>query len=152
MIPGPAPQGQKQAAAPSGRAALPPGSPEEQFKYAFDFLKANDYQKGEQAMQSFVEAHPNHALTGNAHYWLGQIHYVAKDYPKAAVSFATSYEKFPDGSKAPDSLLRLGQSLAALNKKPEACAAYKQLGTQYPTAVPALKQSAQSEIARLGCK
>ena len=130
---------------------LPPGTPDEQFKFAFDFLKQNDYAQGEKGMRAFADAHPNHPLTGNALFWLGQMYFVNKDYTKSAVSFAQSYEKFPDGSKAPESLQKLGVSLAQLNKKDEACTAFKQFQTQYPTAPVAAKQSVQAESVRLGC-
>ena len=154
IIPAPPPGQAGTAAAPGqpARAILPPGPPEDQFRAAFDHLKQSDPQQGERALRAFIETHPKHALAGNAYFWLGQIHFSAKDFARAAVSFATAYEKFPDGAKAPDSLVRLGNSLAGLNKKEEACAAYKQLSVQYPAAQPALKQSANVEIARLGCK
>lgn len=150
------PSGSQQAsAAPAASSApmlLPPGTPDEQFKFAFDFLKQNDYAQGEKAMRAFADAHPNHPLTGNALFWLGQMYFVSKDYTKSAVSFAQSYEKFPDGTKAPESLQKLGVSLAQLNKKDEACTAFKQFQTQYPTAPVATKQSVQAESVRLGCK
>lgn len=156
IAPMPAPSSQQQAStAPAPSSApmlLPPGTPDEQFKFAFDFLKQNDYAQGEKAMRAFADAHPNHPLTGNALFWLGQMYFVNKDYTKSAVSFAQSYEKFPDGSKAPESLQKLGVSLAQLNKKDEACTAFKQFQTQYPTAPVATKQSVQAESVRLGCK
>ena len=154
IAPMPAPGAQASAApaAPSAPMLLPPGTPDEQFKFAFDFLKQNDYAQGEKAMRAFADAHPNHPLTGNALFWLGQMYFVNKDYTKSAVSFAQSYEKFPDGSKAPESLQKLGVSLAQLNKKDEACTAFKQFQTQYPTAPVATKQSVQAESVRLGCK
>lgn len=155
IAPMPAPGSQQASAAPAASSApmlLPPGTPDEQFKFAFDFLKQNDYAQGEKAMRAFADAHPNHPLTGNALFWLGQMYFVNKDYTKSAVSFAQSYEKFPDGSKAPESLQKLGVSLAQLNKKDEACTAFKQFQTQYPTAPAATKQSVQAESVRLGCK
>lgn len=155
IAPMPAPGSQQASAPPAASSApmlLPPGTPDEQFKFAFDFLKQNDYAQGEKAMRAFADAHPNHPLTGNALFWLGQMYFVNKDYTKSAVSFAQSYEKFPDGSKAPESLQKLGVSLAQLNKKDEACTAFKQFQTQYPTAPVATKQNVQAESVRLGCK
>ena len=155
IAPMPAPGSQQASAPPAASSApmlLPPGTPDEQFKFAFDFLKQNDYAQGEKGMRAFADAHPNHPLTGNALFWLGQMYFVNKDYTKSAVSFAQSYEKFPDGSKAPESLQKLGVSLAQLNKKDEACTAFKQFQTQYPTAPVAAKQSVQAESVRLGCK
>ncbi|MFO0995472.1 MAG: tol-pal system protein YbgF [Alphaproteobacteria bacterium] len=151
--PGQAPAGgAKVATAQPGRAALPAGSPEEQFRYAFEFLNKNDYPQAERNLRAFAELHPTHALTGNAYFWLGQIAFVGKDYAKSAIDFASSYQKFPDGAKAPDSLVKLGISLANLGKKDDACAAFKQFASQYPGSPSSLKQNAASESGRLGCK
>jgi tol-pal system protein YbgF len=145
--------GPKVATAQPGRAvSLPAGSPEEQFRYAFEFLNKNDYPQAEKALRAFTESHPVHALSGNAYFWLGQISFIGKDFAKSAIDFASSYQKFPDGSKAPDSLIKLAVSLANLGKRDDACAAFKQFGTQYPTASSALKQSAAAESGRLGCR
>jgi tol-pal system protein YbgF len=156
IIPTPPPAqagGPKVAAVQPGRAvSLPSGSPEEQFRYAFEFLNKNDYPQAEKTLRAFTESHPAHPLSGNAYFWLGQISFVGKDYAKSAIDFASSYQKFPDGPKAPDSLIKLGISLANLGKRDDACAAYKQFGTQYPAAAAALKQSAAAESGRLGCR
>ena len=156
IIPTPPPAqggGAKVATVQPGRGvSLPAGPPEEQFRYAFEFLNKNDYPQAEKALRTFTDLHPTHPLSGNAFFWLGQINFVGKDYAKSAVDFASSYQKFPDGTKAPDSLVKLGVSLANLGKKDDACVAFKQFNTQYPSAASALKQNAAAESGRLGCR
>ena len=59
--------------------------------------------------------------------------------------------KFETAGKAPDSLLRLGQSLAALNEKQAACATLGEIPRKYPKAPANVKQAAEREQKRVGC-
>ncbi|MFC3674556.1 tol-pal system protein YbgF [Ferrovibrio xuzhouensis] len=140
------------AAAPSARAKLPPGSPQEQYNYAYKLLVQSDYADAEGAFREFLGAHPQDPLAGNAQYWLGETFYVRQQYEQASAAFLTGYQNYPKGAKASDSLLKLGMSLAALKKNPEACAALGQLSKQFPEAPPHVKDAAQRERAKVGCK
>jgi tol-pal system protein YbgF len=140
------------AAAPSGRAKLPPGSTQDQYNYAYKLLVQSDYADAEGAFREFLGAHPQDPLAGNAQYWLGETFYVRQQYEQAASAFLTGYQGYPKGAKASDSLLKLGMSLAALKKNPEACAALGQLSKQFPDAPPHVKDAAQRERGKIGCK
>lgn len=145
-------QGSQQAAAPAaGGAALPSGSPEEQYKYAFGLLRKNDYPAAAKAFEAFLAQHPKHDLAGNAQYWLGETYYVQNSFDKAAVAFLEGYRTYPKNSKAPDNLLKLGLTMANLKKDREACAAFGRIGSEYPQAPDAIKRRAQSESQRLNC-
>ena len=117
-------QAQAGAAASGGTAqtaavstgALPDGSPQEQYSYAFSLLRQAQYSEAEQALKAFVDQYPEDALAGNAKYWLGETHYVRGDYQQSAVIFAEAYQQYPNNSKAPDNLLKLGMSLGAARK------------------------------------
>ena len=141
--------GAEVAALPPGE--LPAGSPEEQYQYAWGLLRAQDYPGAEAALRSFISKHPQHALTGNAQYWLGETYYVRKDYRQAAVAFAEGYQTYPNSAKAPDNLLKLGLALAQIGEKADACEAFAQLGRQFPTAPQSLKERATRERQRLAC-
>ena len=144
------------AAAGASVASLPPGelpagSPEEQYQYAWGLLRAQDYAGAESVLRAFIAQHPEHALAGNAQYWLGETYYVRKDYRQAAVAFAEGYQRYPNSAKAPDNLLKLGLALAQIGEKPDACEAFAQFGRQFPTAPQSLKDRAQRERQRLAC-
>src|SRR3546814_791628 len=126
----------RSAAAPSARAKLPPGSPQEQYNYAYKLLVQSDYADAEGAFREFLGAHPQDPLAGNAQYWLGETFYVRQQYEQASAAFLTGYQNYPKGAKASDSLLKLGMSLAALKQNPEACAALGQMSKQFPAAPP----------------
>ena len=60
----------------------------------------------------------------------------------------TKYEK---SSKAPDALLRLGQSLAALKQKEAACASFGEVARKYPRASAGVKAAVDREQKKEKC-
>ncbi|HTO91439.1 MAG TPA: tetratricopeptide repeat protein, partial [Candidatus Sulfotelmatobacter sp.] len=66
-------------------------------------------------------------------------------------SFLTVATKYEHAGKAPDSLLRLGQSLAALNKKEAACATLSEVNRKYPKASASVKRGVTQELKRVHC-
>ncbi len=158
LVPGAPGQAPPAAATPATAAApeLPQGSPEAQYEFAYGVLlqaqrEQSDFGRAEQALRAFINANPTHRLAGNAQYWLGETYYVRKDYPDAAATFAEGLQKYPKSDKAPDNLLKLGMSLAQLNRKPDACGALAELNKRFPNAAPQIKTTAQRERTRLGC-
>ncbi len=136
----------------SGKGKLPAGTPQERYNYAYRLLVQSDYADAESAFREFLGAHPQDALAGNAQYWLGETYYVRGQYEPAAQAFLQGYQGFPKSAKAPDSLLKLGMSLSAMKKNPEACAALGQLGKDFPSAPPHVKDAATRERGKIGCK
>ena len=121
------------ATAAQTTAALPAGTPQAQYDYALSLmLKKQDFDSAERALKEFVDRYPSDPLTGNAQYWLGETYYVRKSYQDAAFAFAEGFQKFPKSNKAPDSLLKLGMSLAQLDKRREACTAFSPPADQVP--------------------
>jgi tol-pal system protein YbgF len=139
--------------APTNQAyALPGANADEQYQYAFDLMRQTKYADAEKALSTFVDDYPDHPLAGNASYWLGETYYVRKDYNSAAQTFAQTFQKYPQSGKAPDSLLKLGMSLAALGETADACKAFHELTARYPKASDAVKDRAAKERAKNGCK
>lgn len=122
------------------------------YNSAFKQLNQTNYAGAEKAFKEFTQKHPSDPLIGNAWYWLGEAHYVQRDYVKAADSFRQGYTKLPDGPKAGDNLLKLGMSLAALKQSKEACVVMKQVDKKFSASSEAIKIKARQEISRLGCK
>jgi tol-pal system protein YbgF len=135
----------------SRHAALPQGTPQQQYDYALSLLGKSDYAGASQAFQEFLDKNPNSPLASNARYWLGESYYVRKDYTGAARVFLDGYTKDQKGSKAPDTLLKLGMSLTNLDKKKEACATYDKLAKDFPDAASSIKQRIPAERKRAGC-
>lgn len=133
-------------------AALPMGTPREQYAHGFGLLRKANYDEAEVAFKEFLRKNPDDPLADNARYWLGETYYARGEYALAAETFLDAYQKNKAGPKAPDALLKLGMSLGSLKKIPEACATYKELKTAVPNAPVSIKNRAQKERRKLGCK
>jgi tol-pal system protein YbgF len=143
--------GTQTASTPPADYELPDGSPAEQYEHAFGLLRQADYGEAERALAAFLAAHPEHELAGNAKYWLGETYYVRGDYSQAAVTFAEGFQNYGDSTKAPDNLLKLGMSLARLDRDADACGIFAELRNRFPDAPNNILQRAQRERDRLGC-
>ncbi len=131
---------------------LPDGSdPTALYEASYSKIKTNDYAAAETGFSDFIKRYPDHKLTANAYYWLGESYYVRGQFAQATRTFAQSYQKFPKGPKGPDNLLKLGLSLAAEGKNKDACIALKQLGKEYTTAAAEIMKTADAERQKLGC-
>jgi len=142
----PPPQATQQAAAPAG------GTVEQQYDAAQQMLRAGQYASAEQTLRNIVAKNPRHQLAPSAQYWLGETFYVRQDYQQASVAFADGYKNYPKGNKAPDSLLKLGMSLAAMNKNEDACSVYDRLAKEYPGAPEIVRRRATEEKRKSRCR
>ena len=140
------------AAVTLGGPAVPEGaSPREQYDFAFDLLKKRDYKGAGGALQAFLDKNPDHELSGNASYWLGETYYARKEYKTAAKVFVEGYQRYPTGAKAPDNLLKLGMSLAAYGDTAKACKTYAMLLSTFPKAQARITKTAKGEQKKLKC-
>jgi tol-pal system protein YbgF len=137
--------------APATPSGLPSGTAQEQYNYAFGQLRQADYKGAEASFKLFIQKHGSDPLAANAQYWLGETYFVRGDYAAASSAFADGYQKYPQGPKAPDNLLKLGISLGNQGRKQDACFAFARLERDFPTAGPAVKDRLASEKKHYGC-
>lgn len=124
---------------------------QEQYERAFNLLRQANYPEAEQAFKSFIDKNPKDKLVDNAKYWYGETLYVRSRFDEAAVAFADAYQQNPQGTKAPDSLLKLAISLGVLNKTSDACVTLAELKSKYPSAASTIKARADEERSKLKC-
>jgi tol-pal system protein YbgF len=138
-------------AAPRQQSA--PRTPKEQYDEATSLLlNDQNFTGAEQALKAFIKGYPEHELTGNAHYWLGETYYVRKDFKQAAFTFADGYQRFPKSNKAPDNLLKLGMALGQLGQTKEACTAFSRLLANFPDVERTLKGRIERQRQRYQCR
>lgn len=127
-------------------------TPQGLYDDAFNDIRDQNYDSASAKFQTFLSQYPKDALAPNAQYWLAETYFAKQDYRQAAKIFAQNYQQYPQGSKAPASLLKLGMSLGRLGKKDDACLSYAQLKKEFPgDQTPEIKK-ASAEMAQLGCK
>jgi tol-pal system protein YbgF len=102
-------------------------------------------------MRNFAEKYPGDPLLGDSQYWLGESLFQRQQYRDAAEIFLNVTSKYDKAAKAPDALLRLGQSLAALKEKEAACAAFGEVARKYPRAPAGVKAGVDREQKRVKC-
>lgn len=123
-----------------------------QYDQAFALLRGADYDGAENAFKGFISKNPKNKLVDNAKYWLGETYYARNQFDAAAVAFADAYQSAPKGSKAPDSLLKLGLALSGLKKTEDACTTLGEVTKRYPTASTSVKNRSEQEMKKLRCK
>ncbi len=126
-------------------------NPKNLYDESFQAIREQNFPRAEKGFRAFLDRYSDHKLAGNAQYWLGETYYVRGDFVQAIQTFAEGYQKYPNGNKAPDNLLKLGVTLAQKDREKDACISLKQLKAEFPNAAPSILMRADKEIERLNC-
>ena len=130
---------------------LPNASPDEQYKFATSLIKVGDYDQAELALREFVKKNPKHELAGNAQYWYAETFYIRQLYHDAAAAYLDGYQKYPQSTKGPQNLLKLGVTLSELGEKDQGCQMLDGITKQYPKATESVIQKARYEKKKFKC-
>ena len=114
-------------------------------------LTQNDYAGAEVAFRQLIESYPKDPLAEDAQYWIGESFYRRGQYKAAADAFLKGYKKYKSGDKAPETLLKLGMSLAALGQKDAACSTFGELKTKFPKAPETVRDEVKAEQKKVRC-
>ena len=114
-------------------------------------LTQNDYAGAEVAFRQLIESYPKDPLAADAQYWIGESFYRRGQYKAAADAFLKGYNKYKSGNKAPETLLKLGMSLAALGQKDTACSTFGELKTKFPKAPETVRDEVKAEQKKVRC-
>lgn len=148
----PPPPSRNPSATGAAVATLPPSDiPKDYYDLAYGYVLRKDYAFAEDAFRTFLKKYPNDKMVPDAQFWLGESLFQRQRYDAAAEQFLIISTKSGSHPKAPDALLRLGQSLAALNQKEMACATLAEVGRKYPRAPASVKQGVEREQKRARC-
>ena len=130
---------------------LPKGTPKEKYEFAISFLKVGDYETAELALREFIDTNNKHDLAGSAQYWYAETFRIRQLFQDAATAYLDGYEKYPNSSKAPINLLKLGVSLVQIGEKDQGCSMITGVSKQYPKANQSVLQKAKYEEKKFDC-
>ena len=142
---------QSNSVAAKNPSILPEGTPEERYKYAYSLLITTQWTKAETAFQEFLDQHGDDKLAGNAQYWLGETFYARQNLHEATRAFLVGIQRYPNSMKAPDTMLKLGISLAKLGKSEDSCAAFLEMQNKFPNLRNRLRKRLLKELTVGGC-
>lgn len=133
-------------------ARLTPQGADADYQRGLDLLQAGRWPEAEAAFTGFVQAYPDDPRAPAASYWLAETYFFRKDYPTAAAVFARNYRTYGEkAQRAPENLLKLGMSLAAMGDRERACQTFGELARRHPTAPAPVRQQLSRERAAAGC-
>ena len=125
--------------------------PREQYNTALQAFQTGQFQQAEEGFKAFMAANPGHRLTPDAIFYVGESYFQRSRAREAAEQYLKVTTDFSKSSRGPESMVRLGQALAALGNSEQACATFAEFGKRYPNATASMKKLAEREMAKDHC-
>ncbi|RYC11645.1 tol-pal system protein YbgF [Ciceribacter ferrooxidans] len=138
-------------AAAGGAEVASLGSESDVYQVAYGHVLSGDYGLAENEFNDFLSRYPQSRKAADAHFWLGEAQYSQGKFNEAAKTFLNAHQAYGSSPKAPEMLLKLGMSLAALDNTETACATLKEVTRRYPKASRAVVNKVATEQKRLSC-
>jgi tol-pal system protein YbgF len=102
------------------------------YRKSFAALQAGLHEEAAKGFREFLRSYPGHDLADNSQYWLGECFYDRKDFGQAVREFRRVIERYPNGNKVPDALLKVGFSYLSLGSPEAGRQTLAQLQRSYP--------------------
>ena len=104
--------------------------------------------KGERAVarvlyEDFVKRWPSDPRAADANFRLGELWYGDRRYREAILAYGKVAQDFPRSDKAPDALLRTGESMLALDLRDDARGLFEEVVNRYPRSTAAQRAKAR---------
>jgi TolA-binding protein len=115
-------------------------------------LARRDYPAAEAAAREVLTGSRTSPRAYDAQFLLAQALLGQQQFSQAAIAYDDTYNRSRKGVHAPDALLGLANSLAAINEKKAACDTLAKLRTEYPTPRPDIRDAAAASAQRAGCR
>jgi tol-pal system protein YbgF len=121
------------------------------YQAAYSHVLSGDYKAAEQGFDKYIQDYPKGGKAADANFWLGEAQYSQGKFTDSAKTFLNAHQAYSKSPKAPEMLLKLGMSLAALDNKETACATLREVPKRYPGASKTVLGKVTSEQKRLSC-
>ncbi len=115
-----------------------------EYEAALAALAESRFEEAEERLLRFAVAAPPD-LGDNAWFWIGEARAARGDAPGAITAYRTALDRYPEGNKAPDALLKLGNALAQGGDAGAAAECWSELVRRFPATA-----AAEAARSRLG--
>lgn len=122
-----------------------------QFKAGYDAVLVGDYGLAEEQFRQFIAIYPDDPNVPDATNWLGDALIQRGANEEAADVLLTGYQKYPDSTRAPDLLLKLGMALGGAGETETACRTFDEVGKRYTSLTSAFTARLAAEKAKAQC-
>lgn len=99
---------------------------------AYTAFHMQRYSEAESLFQLYLARYSDTDLADNAQFWIGECRYARKDFEGALEAFSVTVERYPEGNKIADALLKAGKCLEAMGDDERARATYEEIQTRFP--------------------
>ncbi|MEM9193648.1 MAG: tol-pal system protein YbgF [Myxococcota bacterium] len=114
------------------------------YRQALQLVRDRRFDEALVALNSFLREHPRHPYVPNATYWRGEVHYARRAYREALQEFQRMIDRFPEGAKVPDALLKIALCHRRMGQAAHASRVFERLHRDHPGSV-AARMAAQEE-------
>ncbi|MCJ2072068.1 tol-pal system protein YbgF [Methylobacterium sp. J-030] len=132
-------------------AATRTGDPAADYEAAVELYRSKQYEQAEMGLRQFIQSHPRDNRVAGATYWLGESYLARGRNREAAEQFLKVSTDYARSTQAPDAMLKLGVTLAALGAREQACATLAELDRKFPNAGSGVRQGVAREQKRARC-
>ena len=108
------------------------GTAQADFEAALRELREGHHARAIAELQRFLNAYPDSSQAGDAQYWLGEAHYLSRDYAAAKEAFINLGVRYPESARLPDALLKLGYIYGEAGETDRAREVLQKLVQAYP--------------------
>jgi len=134
----PTPSAQQTAKPQSDAVEEVSGAEKEEYQQAYNELRNGHTNQSIEQFDAYLNRYPAGKYANNAQYWLGEAYRVNKDNNAARKAFIDVIEKYPNGAKVPDALLKLGYIEVEQNNLAKAREYLTRVTAEYPNTPAAL--------------
>lgn len=128
----------RSASVPGPGGAAPGGgggtsvSDQQAYDAAFNLVQTQNFAEAQAAFANFLATYPQSAYRANAQYWLGETYYGQLAFMSALDEFRKVVDNYPDSSKVPDALLKMGYCYDELGRPDAARQALLRVVREFP--------------------
>jgi tol-pal system protein YbgF len=105
---------------------------QQMYQTAIDLLPDKKYEASGNKLHDYLKHYPKGAYVANAHYWLGEINFLQKNYDAAEEEFKIVTVKYPKSKRISDAMFKLALTHQNQGRDAQAKQELKQVMKRYP--------------------